>query len=48
MHSAGGGEYSWMMVGMCEVVWAAEGLGGTSRMARGNWASEVMQVGSGI
>ena len=43
-----GGEYSWMMVCVGAVVGAAEGLGGTSEMVRGDWASGVTPVGSGV
>ena len=35
-------------MGGCEVVGAAEGLGGTSKMVRGDWASGVMPVGCGV
>ena len=35
-------------MGICEVVEAAEGLGGTSEMARGDQVSGVILVGSGI
>ena len=37
-----------MMAGVCKMVGAAEGLGGTGKMARGDGASGVMLVGSGI
>ena len=37
-----------MMVCVCEVVGAAEGLGGTGETARGDWVSGVTLVGSSI